>query len=163
LYLRTLESEPLLAPQTAVTAFVGVAERGPLHVPQPVRNWGEYLDVFGGSWGHGFMADSVYAFFLNGGEKAYAVRVGRTLPEATRQVTMNPNLGSDYPAGSVVSSRGFALEVTDGRRVEVFDNLSMRPANSRYFVDVINSASRDAYVDAARKGHSLLVRADPVP
>jgi tail sheath protein len=268
LYLRTLESEPALMPHTAVTAFVGVAERGPLHVPQPVRNWGEYLDVFGGTWGHGFMAESVYAFFLNGGEKAYAVRVGRTLPQApasscqtqeplaiagnsapivdgnglptvslkarnegswgnrlralfradgsaemevarltasassgaaaievdfvydlqpgatvrlthrdnafvksthqvtainegTRQVTLNPNLARDYPAGSAVSSRGFALEVTDGRRVEVFDNLSMRPAHARYFADVINGAARDAYVDGARKGHSLLVRADP--
>src|SRR5258707_11747123 len=86
LYLRALESEPPLAPQTAVTAFVGVAERGSLHVPQPVRNWGEYVEVFGGTWGHGFMAESVYAFFLNGGEKAYAVRVGRTLPEAAPAV-----------------------------------------------------------------------------
>jgi hypothetical protein len=268
LYLRALESEPPLAPQTAVTAFVGVAERGPLHVPQPVRNWGEYVEVFGGTWGHGFMAESVYAFFLNGGEKAYAVRVGRTLPEAaradcptqerlavagnttaivdasglptislrarnegawgnrlrallrrdgsaemevarltasavsgaiaievdfvydlrpgatvrlthrdnafaksthqvtiineaTRLVTFSPGLGRDYPAGSVVSSRGFALEVTDGRRLEVFDNLSMRPAHSQYFADVVNGAAGDAYVDAARKGHSLLVRADP--
>jgi hypothetical protein len=269
LYLRALESEPPLAPQTAVTAFVGVAERGPLHVPQPVRNWGEYVEVFGGTWGHGFMAESVYAFFLNGGEKAYAVRVGRTLPEAaaagcqtqeplaiaanaasivdanglptlslkarnegawgnrlralfradgsaemevarltasapsgaaaievdfvydlrpgatlrlthrdnafaksthqvtlineaTRQVSLNPGLGRDYPAGSAVSSRGFALEVTDLRRVEVFDNLSMRPAHPRYFADVVNGAAGDAYVDAARKGHSLLVRANPV-
>lgn len=268
LYLRSLESEPPLAPQTAVTAFIGVAERGPLHTPQPVRNWGEYVEVFGGTWGHGFMAESVYAFFLNAGEKAYAVRVGRTLPEspaaacktqeplaiagnaaaivdanglptlilkakneggwgnrlralfrdgsaememarltasapsgalaivvdfvydlrpgaflrlthrdnafaksthlvtvineATRQVTVNPSLGRDYPAGSAVSSRGFALEVTDGRRTEVFDNLSMRPAHPRYFADVVNGAAGDAYVDAARKGHSLLVRADPV-
>jgi Phage tail sheath protein subtilisin-like domain len=268
LYLRSLESEPPLAPQTAVTAFVGVAERGPLHAPQPVRNWGEYVDVFGEPWGRGFMADSLYAFFLNGGEKAHAVRVGRMLPEApgaacrtqeplaiagnsaaivdhnglptltlkaknegswgnrlralvradgsaemevarltasapsgaaaievdfvydlrpgatlrlthrdnpfaksthqvtaiveaTRRVTVTPLLGRAYPAGSAVSSRGFALEVTDGRRLEVFDNLSMRSAHPRYFADVVNGTARDAYVDAARKGHSLLVRTDP--
>ncbi len=270
LYLRALESEAPLAPQSAVTAFVGVAERGPLHVPQPVRNWGEYLEVFGGTWGHGFMAESVYAFFLNGGEKAYAVRVGRTVPEsasagcrtqeplstaanvapvvdgnglptlslqarnegswgnrlrvlvrtdgsaelelarltasavsgaaaieldfvydlrpgailrlthrdnpfarsthqvttineATRLVGLSPSLGRDYPAGSALSSRGFALEVSDGRRVEVFDNLSMRPAHPRYFKDAVNGAPRDAYIDAARKGHSLLVRVIPAP
>src|SRR5437899_3811295 len=82
LYLRALESEPALLAPTAVTAFVGVTERGPLNSPQAVRSWGEYLEVFGGAPGPGFTADGINAFFLNGGEKAYVVRVGRDLPDS---------------------------------------------------------------------------------
>jgi len=72
-------------PGSAVTAFVGVAERGPLHRPQAVRSFGEFADVFGGFWEHGALAESVYAFFLNGGEEARVVRVGGPLPAATQQ------------------------------------------------------------------------------
>jgi hypothetical protein len=82
LYLRALESEPPAPTRTAVTAFVGVAERGPLHTPQILSSFGDFLEVFGGSWRWGALGDSVYAFFLNGGEEAAVVRVARLPPLA---------------------------------------------------------------------------------
>lgn len=60
---------------TAVTAFVGIAERGPLHRPQPIASWGEFLDVFGTFVPYGHLAEAVYGFFLNGGERCIVVRV----------------------------------------------------------------------------------------
>ena len=68
----TVGPSPLLS---AVTAFAGIAERGPLHRPQPISEWGEFLDVFGGFVPYGHLAQSVYGFFLNGGERCIVVRV----------------------------------------------------------------------------------------
>jgi len=87
-YLRALEPEPPGINRTAVTAFVGIAERGPLHEPQVVESYGDFVDVFGGPWGCGALAESVYGFFLNGGEEAWVVRVGRPSPIAA------PTLGA---------------------------------------------------------------------
>lgn len=269
LYLRGVESDPVAATETAVTAFVGVAERGPLDSPQAVRNWGEYVEVFGGTWGFGVMAESVYAFFQNGGARACAVRVAhelapaapspcpaqedlgtasnvlqiqdaggdetlrlqakspgkwgdrltarattdasreqdlgalaapgvagafeiivdfvqdfrlegalritdrdnafatsahviKAIDEPTRRLTLDIALPRAYPAGSRVLGRGFALEVADEDRRETFDNLSMNPAHPRYFLEIINGSPRLTELDAARAGHSSLVRAAQV-
>src|SRR5437868_234867 len=88
LYLGALEASTPPAPQTAVTGFVGVAERGPLHRPQTLRSFGEFLEVFGGFWEFGCLAESVYAFFLNGGEEACVVRAGGPLPPVRAASTL---------------------------------------------------------------------------
>lgn len=67
-------TEPLL---TAVTGFVGVTARGPLNTPSAIRNWGQFLEQFGGFISYGYLPNAVYGFFLNGGEKCYVVRVAR--------------------------------------------------------------------------------------
>src|SRR5216110_3220712 len=70
LYLRALEAPAPVTSRTALAAFVGVAERGPLDRPQMLGSFGDF-------WPYGALAESVYAFFLNGGEEACVVRVGR--------------------------------------------------------------------------------------
>ncbi|MES1164431.1 MAG: phage tail sheath subtilisin-like domain-containing protein [Verrucomicrobiota bacterium] len=77
LYLRVLETQAPSPARTALTAFVGVSERGPLDNPQIVGSFGDFVTVFGDVWSHGALGDSVYAFFLNGGEEAAVVRVAR--------------------------------------------------------------------------------------
>jgi len=89
LYLRTLEAESGPLPRVAVTAFVGIAERGPLNEPQTVRSYGDFLDVFGDGRSFGALDESVHAFFLNGGEEAFIVRAGQPLP--------NPALANPSP------------------------------------------------------------------
>lgn len=55
-------------------------------MPQSVRGWGEFLDVFGGFVPYSYLPDSVYAFFANGGEKCYVVRVAAVgVPSVTGQ------------------------------------------------------------------------------
>ena len=75
LYLRGIGTETLPPLLSAVTGMIGVAERGPLNSPQPLKNWGEFLEVFGGFISYSHLPDSVFGFFLNGGEKCYVVRV----------------------------------------------------------------------------------------
>lgn len=79
-YLQGLPSESVSL-QTAVTGFVGIAGRGPLHVPQPIRTWDEFELVFGGFIDYGVLPHEVFGFFKNQGSRCIVVRVGDpTLP-----------------------------------------------------------------------------------
>jgi len=79
LYLRGPEAVDRPVVDTAVAGFVGISERGPIGVPQPLRSLGEYLQVFGRFVPYGHLAECVYAFFQNGGEKCWAVRAADDL------------------------------------------------------------------------------------
>ena len=73
-YLRGIPSEPALQ-LSAVAGYVGVAERGPLHRPEPIQSWEEFLTVFGQPVDYAFLPDAVFGFFRNGGKKCFVVRV----------------------------------------------------------------------------------------
>ncbi len=80
----------LALPRLDVAAFVGFAQRGPLHTPVAVEDVDTYRAVFGGDvalardaeapveaartvWAH--LPEAVAAFFRNGGRRCYVVRV----------------------------------------------------------------------------------------
>ncbi|HWM06003.1 MAG TPA: phage tail sheath subtilisin-like domain-containing protein [Actinophytocola sp.] len=69
-------SRPIEAVGTAVAAFVGFAERGPLHEPVLVTNWTQFKQSFGDFVEGFYLAHAVYGYFQNGGGTAYVVRVG---------------------------------------------------------------------------------------
>src|ERR671914_2466514 len=69
-------SRPIEAVGTAVAAFVGFAERGPLHEPVLVTNWTQFKQNFGDFVEDYYLAHAVYGYFQNGGGVAYVVRVG---------------------------------------------------------------------------------------
>lgn len=69
-------SRPIEAVGTAVAAFVGFAERGPLHEPVLVTNWTQFKQAFGDFVEDYYLAHAVYGYFQNGGGVAYVVRVG---------------------------------------------------------------------------------------
>src|SRR6187549_1855779 len=77
LYLRAQETETSLPARTALTGFVGGTQRGPPNSPHRSSSFGDFVTVFGDVWSHGAVGESVYAFFLNGGEEAAVVRVAR--------------------------------------------------------------------------------------
>jgi hypothetical protein len=77
LYLQRAET-PRPALGSAISGIVGVAERGPINSPQPLTSWGDYSDTFGGFVPFGFLAQSVFGFFRNGGEKCWVVRIADT-------------------------------------------------------------------------------------
>jgi hypothetical protein len=58
-----------------VAGFVGVAPKGPVDIPVLVRRWSDYLVRFGGFSGPGLLPYAVSAFFDQGGERAWVVRV----------------------------------------------------------------------------------------
>jgi hypothetical protein len=59
-----------------VTGFAGVARRGPVDRPVLVRSWSDYQRTFGGLGGSGLLPHAVAAYFSQGGERAYVLRVG---------------------------------------------------------------------------------------
>src|SRR5690348_11666026 len=69
-------SRPIEAVGTAVAAFVGFAETGPLNEPVLVTYWTQYKTTFGDIVDGYYLGHSVYGYFLNGGGTAYVVRVG---------------------------------------------------------------------------------------
>ncbi len=69
-------SKPIEGVGTAIAAFVGFAERGPFNESVLVTNWEQFTQTFGGFLENGYLAHSVYGFFLNGGGSAYIVRIG---------------------------------------------------------------------------------------
>jgi phage tail sheath protein FI len=69
-------SRPIEGVGTAVAAFVGFTEKGPLNQPVRVTNWTQYVNTFGGFIKTGYTPLSVYGFFANGGGNAWVVRVG---------------------------------------------------------------------------------------
>src|SRR5439155_12319163 len=66
---------PITALRTDIAAFVGIAERGPLHQPVRINSWQQFLTLFGGLIPTAYLAYSVRAFFENGGRTCYVVRV----------------------------------------------------------------------------------------
>jgi hypothetical protein len=69
-------SKPIEGVGTAVAAFVGLAEKGPINEPTLVTNWTQFTTRFGDFVPDAYLAQAVYGYFLNGGGSAYVVRVG---------------------------------------------------------------------------------------
>jgi phage tail sheath protein FI len=145
-------SKPIEGVGTAVAAFVGFAEQGPINTPTLVTNWTQFVNNFGGFIEGSYLAHSVYAYFLNGGGVAYVVRIGAgedegkqpELPMARAEL-LPANPGDKVPftveskQGGVEGDR-ITVEVADASeqnddtfklivrapgRDEVFDNLTL--------------------------------------
>jgi hypothetical protein len=106
-------SKPIEGVGTAVAAFVGFAETGPVQTPTLVTNWTQFTSVFGDFVEGSYLAHAVYGYFNNGGGAAYIVRIGaeepssngngngngqRALPAAEAQLTGD---GGEKPALTV--------------------------------------------------------------
>ena len=143
-------SRPIEAVGTAVAAFVGFAETGPLNEPVLVTNWTQFKGTFGDFVEGYYLAHAVYGYFLNGGGIAYVVRVGGSSGEtanASGPVAELPAAGEDGKPALTVSAKDpgqgdltvevqgaseggddvFKLLVKRGGEVvETFDNVTTR-------------------------------------
>lgn len=70
-------SRPIEGVGTAVAAFVGLAEKGPFDEPTLVSNRTQFTNTFGGFLSNTALAQSVFAYFQNGGGNCYIVRIGK--------------------------------------------------------------------------------------
>ena len=61
--------------RTDIAAFIGIARRGPLHHPLAVQSWRQFQAHFGDFTGAGYLAYAARAFFENGGQRCWIVRV----------------------------------------------------------------------------------------
>ena len=69
-------SKPIAGVGTAVAAFVGFAEKGPINQLTLVTNWTQFVEQFGEFIEGSYLAHSVYGYFNNGGGRCYIMRVG---------------------------------------------------------------------------------------
>ncbi|MBI4492832.1 MAG: phage tail sheath family protein [Chloroflexi bacterium] len=68
-------SKPIEGVGTAVAAFIGFTEKGPVGQPTLVTNWSQFTKTFGEFIDGGFLAHSVYGYFNNGGGICYVTRL----------------------------------------------------------------------------------------
>ncbi|MGB7983480.1 MAG: phage tail sheath subtilisin-like domain-containing protein [Candidatus Nanopelagicales bacterium] len=71
-------ARPLEGAGTAMAAFIGLAEDGVFNTPTLVSNWTQFTTTFGGFVSGSYLAQSVYAYFQNGGGNCYVVRIGQS-------------------------------------------------------------------------------------
>ncbi len=162
-------SKPIEGVGTAVAAFVGFAEKGPIGRPTLVTNWSQFTNTFGGFIPGGFLALSVYGYFNNGGGIAYVTRLpghisakstasqpptlvatlpGRSISAGSLDVTALEAGGGDVtvevgPAEEGAGEDQFTLVVRKGDAVESFPNVSLgRGRGNRNVIDVVNRESR---------------------
>ena len=102
-------SRPIEGVGTAVAAFVGLAEDGPFNAPTLVPNWTEYVRNFGGFVEGSYLAQSVYAYFQNGGGNCYVVRIGQDGAPATAAAAA-PRAIAAGPQGMLGTYRVVALD-----------------------------------------------------
>ena len=90
--------------RTDIAGFVGIAQKGPVHKATLVESWQQFQSSFGNFIANGYLAYSAKAFFENGGESLYVVRVAA--PK-----TSTPTTGVqpvDGMSSFVLSVAGFA-------------------------------------------------------
>jgi Bacteriophage tail sheath protein len=90
--------------RTDIAGFVGIAQKGPVHKATRVESWQQFQSSFGSFISNGYLAYSAKAFFDNGGETLYIVRVAAPKTD-TATNGVQPTDGS---SSTVVSVRGFA-------------------------------------------------------
>ena len=74
---------PVPSLRTDIAAFIGIAQRGPVNQPMPVTTFAQFQAAFGSYLPNAFLAYAAQAFFQNGGQKLYGVRVAAPAAETT--------------------------------------------------------------------------------
>jgi phage tail sheath protein FI len=146
---------------TSLTAFVGVAVRGPVNVATRIQSFAEYTTHFGGVDPSSEMSYAVMQFFLNGGSDSYVIRVAPNATPATLSLDAGGTskltfaavdgggagngiaVAIDYPAdpnrfNATITS---APDKNGNTTTEQFSGMSMNSLDSRYVERVINGTS----------------------
>ncbi|MBL7208504.1 MAG: phage tail sheath family protein [Dehalococcoidia bacterium] len=178
-------ARPIEGVGTAVAAFVGFAERGPVNQPIFIPNWTEFTNTFGGFVKGSYLAPAVYGFFHNGGGRCYISRLPGGDGEAAEPKAVaalpshtDPSISSltisaleagptreeisvevVKPSGEDVTEDQFNLIVRRGATEEVFENLTLRKAKgTRNVMEVVNSESNLVRVAEKESALSLAER-----
>jgi hypothetical protein len=92
-------NKPIEGVGTALCAFVGFTEQGPVNEPTLVTNWTQYTNAFGGFTDGAYLPHAVYGYFLNGGGAAYVVRVGANGNGSGKEETPTPQAKAELTGG----------------------------------------------------------------
>ncbi len=174
-------TKPIEGAGTAMAAFVGFAERGPINQPTFIPNWTEFVNTFGGFVKGTYLAPAVYGYFQNGGGRCYITRI----PSGDGELKAALNLPSQAQptidslgvtaieagaAGSGITVEVarpggdapedvFNLTVRRGEAQEVFENLSLKRGKGVRNIEVVNKESKLVQVAEKESSLSLAERA----
>jgi phage tail sheath protein FI len=172
-------SKPIEGVGTAVAAFVGVAEKGPIGTPTMVPNWTRFTEIFGGFVPGAYLAHSVYGYFNNGGGLCYVVRAGNAADEdsgppvsaaaipgraGADSIRALAKGGSSDPVSVEVTSgedESFTFIIRGGGAEERYEGLSMGRGAKNAF-EVVNKASQLVTLEEIRSQAPIAERA-PAP
>jgi phage tail sheath protein FI len=163
-------TKPIEGVGTAMAAFVGFAEKGPVNQPTFIPNWTEFVNNFGDFVEGYYLAPAVYGYFQNGGGRCYVTRLPgggeeeAAEPKAATALPSQaqPSISSlditaleagdtgtgisveiSKPTGEDVTDDQFNLTVRSGGAEEKFDNLTFSKAKgARNVVEVVNKQSK---------------------
>ncbi len=177
--------KPIEGVGTALAAFVGFAERGPVNQPTFIPNWIEFLKTFGGFIKDVYLAPAVYGYFQNGGGRCYITRLpggeeeaaepkaAAALPSQAKPSIESLTItaleagtaGADIsievskPSGEDVTDDQFNLIVRRGDTEETFNNLTFSKAKgAQNVVEEVNKKSKLIRVAAKAPTLSMLER-----
>jgi hypothetical protein len=125
--------------RTDIAGFVGIATRGPLHQPLPVQSWRQFQAYFGDFTGAGYLAYSVRAFFENGGQRCWVVRVASEIAataSATLQSGSLNNIWIVSASSPGVWGNDLAIVVRETHRAQT---LTLPAASAAEFSTVIST------------------------
>ena len=158
-------AKPIEGVGTAMAAFVGFAEQGPVNQPTFIPNWTEFVNTFGSFIKGIYLAPAVYGYFQNGGGRCYVTRLPGGEEEAAEPKAVaalpshsQPSIeslsitaleagaaGAEIsvevvkPSGEDVPEDQFNLIARRGATEEVFENLTFSKARgARNVLDVVN-------------------------
>jgi uncharacterized protein len=159
---------------TSVTLFMGMAKKGQIGVPTPVRSIDQYHAIFGDDVTYGEMTAQVRQFFLNGGTDAVIVRgaagadqaaitlqteagnnvlrlqakdagdLGNLIRAKVDYDTANPELTFNIELYRRTVNQNGAVVITDN---EFFGGLSMDPGHPGHVQTILNAQSALVQVD----------------
>jgi Bacteriophage tail sheath protein len=171
-YMQEVSSgiRPIQAASTSTSAFLGVAERGPIGEVSRILNFTEFETIYGGFLADSYLSHAVFQFFNNGGSRCYVARVARDAE--TADITLRDRAATPQDALTVAAVSpgvwGNTLQVTVDSTgapdpentfnlavyrfspgddaptlLESFAGLSMNPASPSYVATVVNSRSAE--------------------
>lgn len=136
--------------RTDIAAFIGVAQRGPLHKPLRVESFEQFRSAFGDLIENALMPFAIKAFFENGGRTCYAVRVAAPVA-ATFTAGPQP---ADRMSSNVASTTGFvAGAVVTLTQESAAHTAGVQPADrSASIVDTVDGFAQQSLVRMVQGG-----------
>ncbi|HMR12470.1 MAG TPA: phage tail sheath subtilisin-like domain-containing protein [Arachnia sp.] len=154
---------------TSIAGFVGWAGQGPTDEARRLTTWEDFVRTYGGLDSRSHLSYAVRQYFDNGGRQAYVVRLAADGAAVAKVTIGGLELTASGPGtwaesyGVLATPRGdagghfsltfFRNAAPAGREVvEVFQNLSLDPADPRFVEFVVNEESRIVNADVGQAG-----------
>jgi uncharacterized protein len=131
-----LETVPM-----SVTAFLGIAQRGPLYTPCRVTSFTEFKGVYGTFIPDAYLAHAVSGFFANGGRECYVMRVAHVSADGSEDGATRATLSTKTRSGADLLEITASSEGAWGNRVKVELGEPKRPTSTLLTEDVAPGAS----------------------